>query len=139
MSQIPAVSRTPPQLFCLAFGALYVLIGILGFFVPVFSNFASDTNTKLVIFDINPLHNIVHLLIGAALIAGSSKLATARQTNMAVGIAYLAVAVIGLPGVLAFLSINAGLVPDFWLHLLSGLAALAFVRGWANLAPGGRT
>ncbi len=124
-------------MFGLVFGSLYVLIGILGFFVTGLSNFASDTNARLIIFDINPLHNIVHLLIGAALIAGAARPPAARQTNMAVGIAYLAVAVIGLPGILAFLSINAGLVPDFWLHVFSGLAALAFVKGWGNLRAGG--
>lgn len=120
-------------MFGLVFGGFYVLLGIVGFFVTGVSNFASDTDTRLLIFDINPLHNVVHLLIGATLIAGAAKVGTAPKTNMTIGIAYLAVAVIGLTGVLAFLSINRGLVPDFWLHLLSGLACLAFVRGAARL------
>jgi hypothetical protein len=41
------------------FGAVYTLVGILGFFGPL----APDGNL-LGIFPISPLHNVVHLLVG---------------------------------------------------------------------------
>lgn len=120
------MNRSPAQTFGLTFGILYLLVGLLGFFVTGLSNFAEDTNTKLIIFDVNPLHNIVHLLIGAALLGGARNHATAKTMNTVIGVAYLAVALIGIFGVLEFLAIDRGLVPDFWLHILSGVLAVYF-------------
>lgn len=131
--QSERATRTPAQKFALAFGGIYILIGLVGFAVTGFRDFASDTHTRLLIFDINPAHNLVHLAIGLALVIGASRPVTASRTNLAIGAAYLAVAVVGLTGVLRFLSINSGVVPDFWLHLASGAALLAFARGWARL------
>lgn len=113
-------------MFGLAFGTVYLLIGLLGFAVTGFSDFAADTETKLIIFDVNPLHNIVHLLIGAGLLAGARTHASAKAMNTAIGAAYLLVALIGLTGLLSFLAIDEGLVPDFWLHLLSGILGIYF-------------
>ena len=126
-------SRTPAQLFALAFGGVYILVGLVGFAVTGFRDFASDTSTRLLIFDINPLHNLVHLAIGLALVVGATRAVTASRVNLAIGAAYLAVAVVGLTGVLQFLSINSGVVPDFWLHVASGIALVAFARGWARM------
>ena len=58
-------SKHPSQLLALAIGAIYTLVGILGFLVTGFENFASETDKTLLGFEINPLHNIVHLAIGA--------------------------------------------------------------------------
>jgi hypothetical protein len=58
--------RTLPETLSLAFGAVYLLIGIVGFFVTGFSNFVGQDAGTLIIFDVNPLHNIVHILIGVA-------------------------------------------------------------------------
>lgn len=131
--------KTPAQLFALAFGGVYVLVGLVGFAVTGFRDFASDTTTRLLVFDINPLHNLVHLAIGLALVAGAARPVTAGRTNLAIGVAYLAVAVVGLTGILRFLSINAGIVPDFWLHAASGVALVAFARGWARMEAGRRS
>lgn len=131
--QSARTSRTPAQLFALAFGGIYVLVGLVGFAVTGFGNFASDTSTRLLIFDINPLHNLVHLAIGAALLFGASRAVTASRVNLTIGAAYLAVAAVGLTGALGFLSINSGAVPDFFLHLASGVALVAFARGWARM------
>lgn len=120
------MNRTPAQTFGLAFGVVYLLVGLLGFLVTGFENFAEQTNTKLIIFDVNPLHNIVHLLIGAAFLAGARTHGSAKTMNTVIGVAYLAVALLGLFGVLTFLAIDRGLVPDFWLHLLSGILAVYF-------------
>lgn len=120
------MNRTPAQTFGLTFGVLYLLVGLLGFVVTGFSNFAEDTNTKLIIFDVNPLHNIVHLLIGAALLAGAKTHNSAKTMNTVIGVSYLAVALLGIFGVLSFLAIDRGLVPDFWLHLLSGILGVYF-------------
>jgi uncharacterized membrane protein YuzA (DUF378 family) len=61
-----SVTRHPSQLLALAIGAVYTLVGIAGFLVTGFDNFASETDKTLLGFEINPLHNIVHLVIGLA-------------------------------------------------------------------------
>lgn len=55
-----AGTRTPAQTFALVFGAVYALVGLAGFLVTGFDNFAGETfDDKLIIFSVNPLHNIV--------------------------------------------------------------------------------
>jgi len=71
-------TRHPSQLLALAIGAVYTLIGILGFLVTGFDNFAAETNKTLLGFEINPLHNLVHLAIGLAGLAMWRRLDTAR-------------------------------------------------------------
>src|SRR5215207_3949875 len=71
-------TRHPSQLLALAIGAVYTLIGILGFLVTGFENFAAETNKTLLGFEINPLHNLVHLAIGLAGLALWRRLDTAR-------------------------------------------------------------
>lgn len=125
--------KSSAQLVGMAFGAVYLLVGAVGFAVTGLSNFASDTNTQLIIFDVNPLHNIVHLAIGAALLGASASNKISGPVNGVVGATYLVVALIGLTGVLTFLSINAGPVPDFFLHLASGLVLVAFIKGASSI------
>ena len=75
----PAASdRHPAQLLALIIGAVYTLIGIAGFFVTGFEHFAAETDKTLLGFEINPLHNIVHLAIGLAGLAMWRQLDTAR-------------------------------------------------------------
>jgi len=69
-SVVGASRRTLNQTLALAVGALFLLMGLAGFFVTGFSGFTErDHSQTLAGFAVNPLHNIVHLLIGAAGIA----------------------------------------------------------------------
>lgn len=122
-----ARDRTPGQLFALVFGAVYLLVGLLGFAVTGFDNFfASKFNEVLIVFPVNPAHNLVHLVIGAVWLAGSRTAAGAKAANMGIGIAYLAVFLLGLVGLLEWLAIEGGLNADQLLHLLSGGLAVYF-------------
>src|SRR4029434_11295795 len=71
-------TRDPSQLLALAIGAVYTLVGILGFVVTGLDNFASETDKALLGFEINPLHNLVHLAIGLAGLALWRRLDSAR-------------------------------------------------------------
>jgi hypothetical protein len=114
----------------LTIGAAYVLVGILGFFVTGFDDFASPTNERLLgIFEINPLHNVVHLLIGF----GGLALWRTRDGAKAYGAALVAgygltflygLFVAGKDTGANFLSINAA---DNGLHLISALAGAAIL------------
>lgn len=129
--------KSPAQLIGMTFGIVYLLVGAVGFAVTGVSNFATDTSTQLIIFDLNPLHNIVHLAIGAALLGASASSKISGPVNGVVGATYIAVALIGLTGILTFISVNSGPVPDFFLHLASGLVLVAFVKGASSVGSSG--
>jgi hypothetical protein len=113
--------------FALVFGAVYVLIGLIGFALTGFGDFAASEGRTLILFDVNPLHNVVHLLVGGAWLASSKRVDTARTVSVIIGAVYTAVAILGL-----FLVGNDGLnilalnQADNGLHLVSGLAGLYF-------------
>ena len=120
--------NTLNQKVALAFGAIYVLVGILGFFFTDQFIGEAEGDKLLGIFAVNHLHNIVHLLIGVALI-GASRAgdAAARSANMTIGGVYLLLGVVGwfLKGDLNFVNLN---VADHLLHLASGAVLFGVSR-----------
>ena len=70
--------RHPSQLLALAIGVIYTLVGVGGFAVTGFDEFASVTGETLLGFEINPLHNLVQLVIGLAGLAMWRRLDRAR-------------------------------------------------------------
>lgn len=109
------------------FGAVYLLVGLLGFAVTSGVGFAATDGEKLLgLFEVNPLHNVVHLLVGALLVAAASRgEPVAGQVNTFVGGVYLLVGVIGLflPGSDANILALNGL--DNLLHFASSGVLLA--------------
>jgi len=108
--------------YALVFGAVYTLVGILGFFVST-----TLASANLIIFPVNVVHNIAHLaLIG---IPGLVAYFVGRTVEYARVMTVL-FAVLVVAGLLPqpFL----GIIPlggwDIALHALSGVAAL--VAGW---------
>ena len=91
------LTDSPNRLVAAIFGVVYLLVGLLGFAVTGFSNFAgTNTGDNLIVFEVNPLHNIVHLAIGALLLFSSKTVASAKGANTAVGAVYLLVGILGL-------------------------------------------
>jgi hypothetical protein len=119
-------------------GAAYVLVGILGFFVTGFDDFAGQTGEKLLgIFEINPLHNVVHLLIGFGGLALWRRRDTARAYGAALVAGYGVTFLYGLftagkDTAANVLSLNAA---DNGLHLISALAGVAILSLLARSAP----
>lgn len=134
--------RSPAQMFALVFGVVYLLVGLIGFASTGFDNFATFSDDSLLIFNINPLHNIVHLGIGAAWIVASKRHDTAKSANLGIGVVYLIVAVLGLlevEFVAELLNIREGSGdPDNFLHLISGAAAVFFGTAGAEGSTGTR-
>jgi hypothetical protein len=125
-------------MFALVFGVVYLLIGIAGFFVTGFENFASEQGDTLVIFHVNPLHNIVHIAIGAVWIGSASRHEAAKGINTLIGVAYLLTFVLGLFDA-KFLAIDGPGDPDNYLHLVSGALSLYFGTAGATGGAGTRT
>lgn len=124
--------RTPAKTFAYVFGAVYLIVGIVGFAVTGFDGFADPNGDLLLFFEVNPLHNIVHLLIGIALLAAAGAgEATSRQITLLVGVVYAIVGVLGffITGneTLNILALN---LADHLLHL--GTAIIAFIVAAAS-------
>lgn len=80
----------------LAAGALFTIIGAAGFFVTGVDAFAEPTGETLLGFGVNPLHNIVHLVLGIAGLALAWSLPTARAYGWILAVGYGLVLVYGL-------------------------------------------
>ena len=129
-------ARTINQTVALVFGALYILVAVIGFFVA--ETFAStDDDAILGIFEVNHLHNLVHLLIGLALIAASRRLDSARGANLAIGATYLLLGVLGWFIDDTSINLVALNQPDHLLHLASGALLTAVALG-ADKTAGSR-
>ncbi|HVL82413.1 MAG TPA: DUF4383 domain-containing protein [Actinomycetota bacterium] len=108
------------------FGAVYLLIGLLGFVVTGFDGFASQEGNLLIAFEVNPLHNLVHLAIGAALVgAARAGHDSARTMNTVVGATYLLVGIVGFFMLDSDANILALNQADNFLHLASAAVLLA--------------
>lgn len=123
------MSQSPNRLVAAVFGAVYLLVGLLGFTVTGGLPFVGQEGNPLIVFDVNPLHNIVHLLIGAALLASSRAVATAKGVNTTVGAVYLLVGLLGLFIIGSGANILALNGADNVLHLGSALILLAVGLG----------
>ena len=124
------MSQSPNRLLGAVFGAVYLLVGLAGFFVTSGVAFAATTGKALIIFDVNPLHNIIHLLIGAALLlAATRSVPAARGVNTTVGAVYLLVGIVGLFLVGSSANIIALNGADNVLHLASAVLLLGVGLG----------
>lgn len=120
-------TKTPGQLFGLMFGAVYVLVGLIGFVGPlVTEGTGGDPDTLLGIFGINALHNVAHLLVGGLLLIGSRTAATAKTVNLVVGAVYLLLAILGFAGGLIVEDLIANNAADSVLHLATAILAIYF-------------
>jgi hypothetical protein len=117
--------NSPNRLVATVFGAVYLLVGLVGFAVTSGIGFFSTEGANLIIFEVNPLHNVIHLAIGAALLyAGLKNVQTARTVNAGVGGVYLLVGVLGLFLLSSPLNIIALNGADNVLHLASAVLLL---------------
>ena len=119
-----ASSKSINQMLALAFGAIYTLVGLAGFFVSD-GNFVGREGGSLLGFQVNGLHNIVHILIGIALIVAAKRHDTARNANLTIGVVYIALAVLGPFITDTALNIVALNSADHVLHGLSGIVLVA--------------
>jgi hypothetical protein len=123
--------RTLEQNYSMIAGSIYLVGGIIGFFVTGFGNVTEMTNRAFLgIFMLNPFHNIVHIAIGGLWLLGAFALTAAGNEglNIAIGGVYALATVIGFLGYLSLLAISPT-DPDNYLHLVTALATLIFGSG----------
>ncbi len=131
----PTRARRPLALVqkaAVAIGAVFLLVGILGFVPGITSNFDQLTfaghhseAALLGLFNVSVLHNIVHLLFGVAGVALARSFDGARSYLVGGGVVYLLLFIYGL--VIDHDS-SANFVPvndaDNWLHLILAIAMI---------------
>lgn len=125
------MSKSPNRLLGVIFGAVYVVVGLLGFTVTAGTGFfATEGGLLLGIFEVNMFHNVAHLLIGAALlIAGLSSVSAAKATNTTIGAAYLLLGILGLFIVGSAFNVLALNAADHVLHFASAAVLLGVGLG----------
>jgi hypothetical protein len=140
---------SPARLYCLLVGAVLVIAGIIGFFYE--SSFATGDSIRVDdvfgVLGVNGWHNLVHLGIGALLLAAAGS--AARPAALFVGVLYLVLCILGFiatgNGGIDFVAENDTLIKlvpvnneDNVLHLVLGItgviAALA-TRPVGRAAP----
>lgn len=117
---------TPLQKAALAVGAVFLLVGILGFIPGITTNYDTmtfaghESNALLLgVFNVSVLHNIVHLAFGVAGVLMAPTFSAARAFLIGGGVIYLLLFIYGL---VIDLNSAANFVPlntaDNWLHLI---------------------
>lgn len=104
-------------------GVVLLVVGLLGFFM---------SSPLLGIFEVDTLHNIIHLATGAVALIVGGNMAMSRMFLIIFGLVYGAVAVLGYmqgTNVLGLFAVNAA---DNVLHAL--IAAVCLVVGFGSKA-----
>jgi hypothetical protein len=117
---------TPAQRFAAAFGVVYLLVGIAGFALTGVTDFSDHNHATLLIFAVNPLHNVIHAVLAVAAIAGAFRPRSARLVDLALGVVLGLVTVVGAFGWLGMLGMTGLADPDNFLHLATAALALYF-------------
>jgi Domain of unknown function (DUF4383) len=119
--------RAPAQLFCLVAGITLVVVGLVGFAADgSFDTGRGIDGGSLVGFEVNGVHNLVHIASGLLLLAGARRPGSARAVCLIFGLTYGLVTLIGLIDgrtVLRLFPVNPA---DNVLHIGLTVLAIAF-------------
>ncbi|QLQ35542.1 DUF4383 domain-containing protein [Micromonospora robiginosa] len=129
----PADGRAPVRRAASGIAVLLLLLGALGFVPGITASYADlrfagpGSGARLLgLFQVSALHNLVHLVLGAAGLTLSRTVAGARAFLLGAGAVYLVLWLYGLAvdrrSAANVLAVNPA---DGWLHLLLGVAMLA--------------
>lgn len=108
--------RTMAQVF----GWVFIVIGVLGFVPGV----TTEDGLLLGLFQVDTIHNLIHLVSGAAALYAAS-VGAARKYFQIFGVIYALIAVLGFfygdSELLGFIAHNTA---DTWLHVVIAVVAL---------------
>jgi hypothetical protein len=130
---VNSTDRTLVQTAAAAVGAVFLLVGILGFVPGITADYDTmkfaghESEAELLgIFQVSILHNIVHLLFGVAGLALARSVQGAQGFLIGGGLIYL---VLWIYGLAIDHGSDANFVPlndaDNWLHFVLGVGMIA--------------
>ncbi|MGE2729526.1 DUF4383 domain-containing protein [Mycolicibacterium vaccae] len=138
----PTALRAPIQHASVAVGALFLVVGVLGFVPGITTNYGEMSfaghhsgAALLGVFAVSALHNAVHLLFGVLGVALSGTYNGARGYLLFGAVAYALLAVYGfvVPS-----DSTANVVPmntaDNWLHVALALGMIVPLLVWGRTA-----
>jgi hypothetical protein len=134
--------RTPAQTLAFLAGALFLLVGVLGFLPGITTHlgdiaFAGHGSRAQLfgVFQVSVLHNLVHLAFGVVGVALARAEGSARTYLAGGGVVYLALWVLGVVRAGTWIPVDTA---DNWLHFLLGLGliGLGYAAGQKRLAAG---
>ncbi|MEV6971776.1 DUF4383 domain-containing protein [Hamadaea sp. NPDC051192] len=122
-------ARSPLQLVAYAVGAVFLLVGVLGFVPGITTDYGTlsfashHSDARLLgVFQVSILHNAVHLLFGVAGLLLARTVGGARAFLVGGGAIYLVLWLFGLvvdaDSAANFVPVNSA---DNWLHLALGV------------------
>jgi hypothetical protein len=125
--------KQPTQLAAAAAGAVFLLVGILGFVPGITTNvddlsfIGHESEAELLgLFAVNILHNVVHLGFGVAGLIAARTWSWSRAFLVYGGVIYLVLWIYGLmidlDTAANFVNLNT---PDNWLHFGLGVGLIA--------------
>jgi hypothetical protein len=131
------LSVGPVRYVAAGIGVVSIGLGILGFGVTGFNLIATDLGENVLGFNLNPLQNVAHLVLGLAVLWSAYRsLRVALATATALAASFLVVGLLGSSDGIALLGMNCATA---WLHVALGaigLALLGFSLGSAPSRPG---
>ena len=139
-----ATVRGPVQQAAMLVGAIFLLVGILGFIPGITTSYGSmefashESGAKLLgIFQISILHNLVHLAYGVAGLAMGRTASAAYSYLLVGGAIYL---VLWIYGLAVGHDTDANFVPlntaDDWLHFALGILMIGLALLLSRRSPG---
>ena len=109
-------------------GWTFVAVGVVGFILTGFGEFFGMSGETLILFGVNPAHNLVHLILGVTYLIGvRATEAGARAVVLVLSSAYLLVGVLGLILIDSGANILAINQADNVLHLAVGALGIGVV------------
>ncbi len=116
----------PAQRFAMVFGITYLASAIAGYFMIGIKQYPLVPNGVLMIFGMNPLHISIHFLVGLIWIASAFSKRFSILVNIAFGVVFGLLTVLGLMNLLSFLGVTGLADPDNYLHLFTGTLGLFY-------------
>lgn len=120
------ISGSTSQIFAVGVGLLYLTIGIGGLAFVGVQSFPLLPHGTFIIFGMNPLHCIIHLVVGIVWLVASIRFEWSKRVNIILGIVFGTLTLLGLFNLLGFLGVNGIGNPDNFLHLMTGAFSLYF-------------
>jgi hypothetical protein len=122
----------------MVFGAVFLAVGVLGLVTPGGMSMAADPAPGRIMgmFEVNLLHNIVHLAVGVWGLLASRSFNGAKMFFQVAGVVYIVLAICGF-----FIPTTFGLIPiggnDIYLHAVLGviMAGIGFTAKPEAAAP----